>query len=625
MRTRRPPILNRACDVATSMEGEIGRRLEAVTEQWILPTPLANPAILEMFRDRDRKPLQNRAPWAGEYAGKYLTHAVQICRLTRDKRLKDHIKWFVKELISLQAKDGYLGPFPAGSHLTRFAPNSIDTYVWTDNGFTYVDGNNQSTWDAWGHYHIMLGLILWHDLTGDTKALGCARKIADLFCNKFLNSGKRLVSVGSTEMNLAPIHALCLLYERTGQGRYLAMAKEIEKDFRAKSAGDYIRQALAGKEFYQTPKPRWESLHPIQGIAELYFITGQDKYRQAFEQIWWSIVKLDRHNNGGFSSWEKAQGNPYHPGSIETCCTVAWMALSVDMLRMTGTSIVADELELSTLNSGLGMMSPSGRWVTYNTPMEGRRTASPVDCTAFQARPGQPELNCCSVNGPRALGIIDDWALMTDGNGLVVNYYGPCEMTASLAKKRITIQQTTNYPMTGKIILRIQSKQTANFCLKLRIPHWSAETRVSVNGKSVGKVVPGEYLAIERKWRSGDLVRLNLDMSLHYWVGEKECRGKTAIFRGPILLAYDPRFNEIGPAKLPALDSKQPKGRRVSAKSWLEPWMLWEYTAIDGRKLRLCDYASAGAAGDPYKSWLAVRNISKARFSRQNPLRSKRN
>lgn len=604
------------------MEGEIGRRLEAVTEQWILPTPFANPAILEVFRQRDRKPLENRTPWAGEYAGKYLTHAVQICRLTRDKRLEDHIKWFVKELICLQAKDGYLGPFPAGNHLTGYAPNSIDTYVWSDNGFTYVDGNNQATWDAWGHYHIMLGLILWHYLTRDKNALSCAKRIGDLLCRKFLKGRKRLVSIGSTEMNLAPIHSLCLLYERTGESRYLAMAKEIEKNFQAKTAGDYIRCALAGKEFYQMPKPRWESLHPIQGIAELYFITGEDKYRQAFERIWWSIVKLDRHNNGGFSSWEKAQGNPYHPGSIDTCCTVAWMAMSVDMLRMTGNSVIADELELSTLNSGLGLMSPSGRWVSYNTPMEGRRTASPVDCTSFQTRPGQPELNCCSVNGPRAVGIIGDWALMTDGNGLVVNYYGPCKMTASLMKEKITIEQNSGYPASGKIVLRIGLHKVTEFCLKLRIPYWSTKTRVAINGKSVGAVVPGEYLTIDRRWRTGDLITLSLDMSLHYWVGGKRCRGKSAIYRGPILLAYDPRFNELGPDRLPQLDAKQIMIRRVYGKSWLEPWMLWEFRTVDGKKLRLCDFASAGAAGNRYKSWLRVRNIAKGRFSRRNPLRS---
>ena len=115
----------------------------------------------------------------------------------------------------------------------------------------------------------------------------------------------------------------------------------------------------------------------------------RDKYRRAFEHIWWSIVKLDRHNNGGFSSGEQAQGNPYHKGAIETCCTIAWTALSVEMLRLTGNPVVADELELSTLNSVLGLHSRSGRWVTYNTPMDGTRLASAHDIV-FQARAGSP-------------------------------------------------------------------------------------------------------------------------------------------------------------------------------------------------------------------------------------------
>jgi len=97
------------------------------------------------------------------------------------------------------------------------------------------------------------------------------------------------------------------------------LAQEIEKDWETPPSGDYVRTAVAGKPFYATPKPRWESLHSVQAIAELYFLTGEEKYRKAYEQIWWSIVEGDRHNTGGFSSGEQATGNPYDPHAIETC------------------------------------------------------------------------------------------------------------------------------------------------------------------------------------------------------------------------------------------------------------------------------------------------------------------
>ena len=321
------PKCSRLPQTRYTFGGHLADYLTGVTEQWLRAAPLANPAMLEIFRDRDRQPLRDMVPWAGEFAGKYLTSAVQILQLTQDSNLKTFTRNFVNQLVQLQDADGYLGPWPQGSRLTGEAPN--------------VGGKGGNTWDAWGHYHIMLGLILWHEESGDKKALDSAIRIADLICQKFLgNTRNRLVDTGSTEMNLAVIHTLCLLYRKTETERYLDMALQIVDEFAAEGAdgplaGDYLRSGLAGQEFYETLKPRWESLHPIMGMAELYWITGEDQYRTAFEQIWWSIVKLDRHNNGGFSSGEKAQGNPYHQGAIETCCTIAWIAASVEMLRLT--------------------------------------------------------------------------------------------------------------------------------------------------------------------------------------------------------------------------------------------------------------------------------------------------
>ena len=36
----------------------------------------------------------------------------------------------------------------------------------------------------------------------------------------------------------------------------------------------------------------------------------------------------------------------------------------------------------------------------------------------------------------------------------------------------------------------------------------------------------------------------------------------------------------------------------VEPDGWLKPWMLLAFPLPDGRSLRLCDFGSAGAAGD---------------------------
>jgi len=562
----------------------------------VLPAPLANPEMLEMFRDPDRRPLRSRVAWAGEFAGKYLTAAAQLHRLAPGRRLGSHIRWFVKELAGLQAQDGYLGPWPRECRLSNQAPNSTFS--------------QSRTWDAWGHYHAMLGLLLWHRQSGDRRALACCRRIGDLLCRRFLGTGEPIAGTGCEEMNQAPVHSLCLLFAATGQQPYLDLARQIAGEFERPGAGDYVREALAGKEFFQTPKPRWESLHPIMGISELYLLTGEDQYRQAFERLWRSMVRTDRHNNGGFGSGELARGDPCHPGAIETCCTVAWSALSVEMLRLSGDPAAADELELSLLNSGLGFTSPSGRWVTYNTPMDGAKIASPCDATAFQARPAGAELNCCSVNGPRLLGMISDWAVMIQAGGLAINYYGPGTVAAPLPSgNRVTVVQDTDYPWEGRVNLAVEPERAERFALFLRIPCWSQRTVVRVNGEAVADVRPGRHLALDRTWSPGDRVSLELDFGLHFWVREEAPAGagpqrRASIYRGPILLAYDPRFNPDGDA--PALRLEGPSGRRVEPEGWLKPGLLMEFAAEDGRAVRLCDFGSAGNAGHAYRSWLLV-------------------
>jgi len=629
------PKYRRIPNARFKIGGFFGDYIDGITDQWLLVAPKANPGMLEMFRDRDASPLRDMVPWAGEFAGKYLTGAVQVYRLNRDPKLRAWLREFVHRLIQSQDKDGYLGPWPRKSRLTNEAPNC---------------SKGRLTWDTWGHYHIMLGLMLWSEETRDREALACAMRIGDLFCRKYLGRKKtRLVDTGSTEMNLAPVHAFCLLFRKTREKRYLDLAIQIVEEFGAKAngeylAGDYLRQPLQGKEFFETPKPRWESLHPIMALAELYWITGEDEYRQAFEQTWWSILKFDRHNNGGFSSGEKATGNPYHLAAIETCCTIAWMAMSVEMLKLTGNSIVADELELSSMNSVPGIHSSTGRWSTYDTPMNGVRRCFTTDHN-WQAREGSPELNCCSVNASRGFGMLSDWGLMKDQDGLILNYYGESKISARLKSGiSVTLVQKSEYPAEGKITIRVDPQRSSQFTLKLRIPYWSKKTRVSLNGEAIQGVKSGKYLDIARDWKAGDRIEMALDMSLHVWQGEQECKGRASIYRGPILLTYDHRYNlditkkgkiltrdleEWDPVScmldIPSVVLNGKKPKRIKWSEWLPPVVLLEFKAAGGKAVRLCDFASAGEVGTPYCSWLPIRNGPEVtEFSSGNPLRSVR-
>lgn len=569
--------------------GVAAPRIDANVRRWLLEAPLSNPGIIEMFRVRDREPVPQLVPWAGEFIGKYLISAVQALRMTNDPRLEPFVAAIVADLISTQAEDGYLGPFRKQERLLGH-------------------------WDLWGHYHVMMGLLMWHERTGDVRALEASRKAADLVCKTYLSTGKRVVDAGSPEMNMAIITSLGWLYRITHEPRYKAMMEEVLADFERE--GDYFRAALAGTEFYRTPRPRWESLHCIQGLVELYRITGDERYKTAFLQHWKSIKDWDLRNTGGFSSGEQATGNPYEDTAIETCCTIAWMALSVDALRLTGDPQIADVLELSFYNGVLGAQHPSGRWWTYNTPMNGVREAS-AHTIVFQSRAGTPELNCCSVNAPRGLGMLSEWGVMLEKDTILLEYLGPLKAAFTLPDGTpVEIETTTNYPLDGDVRIKVKAPKGKLVQLKVRVPGWAHGAMAKLPGEARYSTVTEGYLRSNHAWQEGDEISLKLPLSLRSVSGDMEQSGKVSLYRGPILLAYDQPFNAFDPDKIPSIDLQgigdaeielihsDNRGESITEKPWLIATL-----GSGANKLRLCDYASAGANGTHYRSWLGAKDV----------------
>ena len=99
-----------------------------------------------------------------------------------------------------------------------------------------------------------------------------------------------------------------------------------------------------------------------------------------------------------------------------------------------------------------------------------------------------------------------------------------------------------------------------------------------------------------------------------------------SIYRGPILLAYDARFNggDYSIESVPFLS--EPTLELVSERDVVDsdiPLILLSGTDTNGNTVRYCDFASAGATGNYYRSWVPVGfQCAEVEFSRENPRRS---
>ena len=147
--------------------GYAGELAENVISNWLLGLRESNPAILDMFHERDLKPYRDLLPWSGEFAGKYMIGAYYIYKLTLNKKLYLYMQKFIDELITCIAEDGYIGCFQKECHLTG--------------AYSQTPESRGSTWDAWSHYYIMYGLFLWSELYRCDQLMQAVCKIAVSF------------------------------------------------------------------------------------------------------------------------------------------------------------------------------------------------------------------------------------------------------------------------------------------------------------------------------------------------------------------------------------------------------------------------------------------------------------
>ncbi len=294
---------------------------------------------------------------------------------------------------------------------------------------------------------------------------------------------------------------------------------------------------------------------------------------------------------------------------------------------MTGNPMIADELELSLYNGVLGAQHPSGRWWTYNTPMDGDRKASAHEIV-FQARPGSPELNCCSVNGPRGIGMIEQWLIMQSSKGFALNGFVTGKWTIKQAGNDAEVSvEARDYLRNGAVSVQINNTSTQPIDVQIRIPQWSEQTSASVTRAHYSKrgefdartLKPGTYWTVTCRESESTSISLQFDWSPWCWVGERDSAGKVSIYAGPILFAFDPVANPIDLPDLPAIDLSKPV-KLVSNPKQSLPTLTVE--AFIQRELTLVPYVSAGVTGSSYRTWLKAESAPKpASFSRSNPLR----
>lgn len=330
------------------------------------------------------------------------------------------------------------------------------------------------------------------------------------------------------------LYTVLWLYNRTGDKFLLDLAHKIHRN-----TADWCQP---------TSLPNWHNVNIAECFREpatYYMLTGDKAMLPASYNVQHLIRRTFGQVPGGmFGSDENARLGYIDPRQgVETCGMVEQMASDEIMLRFTGDPYWAENCEDVAFNTYPAAVMPDFRSLRYitspNMVQSDSENHSPGIANSGPFLSMNPfSSRCCQHNHSQGWPYYsENLVYATPDNGVAFVMYAACTADVKVAdNKKITVTEETNYPFDENITITID-KGKAEFPLYLRIPSWTKNAEVYVNGeKQTVTPVSGKYYCISREWKKGDSVSLRVPMalSMRRWQVNKN---SVSVDYGPLTLS----------------------------------------------------------------------------------------
>ena len=487
--------------------------------------------LLHMFRLNVGLP-SNARPYGGwespttELRGHTLGHYLSAVSLmyasTGDERFKQRADYIVGVLAQCQSNSPAAG-FHEG-YLSAFPESFIDR----------VEQGRQ-VWAPWYTLHkILAGLLEANRQCGNQQALQVAEKMADWVKFRVDNLSheqmQRSLNTEQGGMN----EALANLYDLTGNTNYLALSAAFNQES--------VLNPLAQDQDRLNGLHANTQIPKLMGVTREYEFTGDTRYL-TMANTFWNSVALDRsYVIGGDSDNEhffptNQFDRHLSPDTCETCNTYNMLKLTRELFSLEPDAQKMDFYERALYNDILASQDPETDMFTYFMSLKpGHFKVYSTPDNSFW---------CCVGTGMENHSKYGDTIYFHTDDSLFVNLFIASEL--NWTEKNVTVRQETQFPENDTTILKITTKSPQKFALKIRHPEWATDgVKVSINGRSQKiQSTPGSYFAIDREWRDGDTVKIQLPMNLHTEF-LPNTTNKVVLLYGPIVLA-----GELGTNNMP--------------------------------------------------------------------------
>jgi DUF1680 family protein len=503
-------------------------------------------------------------PWYDGLIYEMIRGASDFLAATPDAVLEKRIDGYIARIAAAQDRDpnGYLNTWTQLQH-----PNQRWGLNGGNDGYQHEMYNVGALCEAAVHYY---------HATAKTSLLKVAVRLANYTCDEVGPSPKH---------ELVPNHAIAEeafgdLYlffcehpelKRSmpvsiDERRYLELAQ-----YWVEARGHQRKDQPSYGPYNQDHKPVFEQTtiegHAVRaallctGVTALAGINGREDYREAAIRWWKNMTGKKMYVTGGIGATAagEAFGNDYflpNDGYLETCGAVGAGFFARNLNLLTGEARYVDVLERELYNGALAGLSLPGNSYTY---------VNPLDAPNGNARWSWNGCPCCPPMFLKLMGAMPGYIYAQDKNGVYVNLFVGSKAQIHYGSRNVVLKQTTDYPWQGAVKITVESAPADEFDLHIRIPSWcqaptssddlyhaanrpqDGAARLKLNGKMVenAEVVRG-YATVHRRWKSGDVVQLTLEMPVQQVRANAHVeadKGRVALMRGPLVYCFESADN----------------------------------------------------------------------------------
>jgi DUF1680 family protein len=374
----------------------------------------------------------------------------------------------------------------------------------------------------------MNGLLTHYELRGDRDSLEAASQVGEWIAKTYSpieGQKARFFEAGEGGFtNVVVIGQLVRLYRHTGSENLIEFVRQVIQHFepiqRMRSSGEperghgYMLSAILG------------------GTAEFAQVTQDRETLTRVEQVWGRMASDHLFPTGSLGS-----GESLHEGGLkdkpdapyqETCATTEWIFFTQSLYAITGRAKYADALEQTCYNALLAAQSADGMKWCYFTPLH------------YHKDWFHGPTKCCYWSGPRGIARLPQLIYAVKGDIIYVNFFETSHATLAARGGKVHVAQDSEFPEIGRSRVTIQTPPGWKGTLRIRVPAWTTEFQVHLNGEPAPKSTDASgYCDINLPESTKHQVEIRFAVPFV----REEFAGGYLVRRGPEVLSIDVRDN----------------------------------------------------------------------------------